>query len=105
MGRIGKAFERAKAADRAALVIYVCAGDPDLATTSRIIAAVAEAGADVVEVGVPFSDPTADGVAIQLASERSLGRGTTLKGVLEAVRAARESTDVPILLFGYFNRS
>jgi tryptophan synthase alpha chain len=103
MGRIGQAFERAKAENRTALVIYLCAGDPDLASTPRLVRAIAEAGADVIELGVPFSDPTADGVAIQLASERSLARGTSMRGVLETVREARKHTDVPILLFGYYN--
>lgn len=89
--------------DRAALIAYVCAGDPDLATTAKLIPALARAGADVVEVGVPFSDPTADGISIQRASERSLRAGTTLPGVLDAIRVARRETDVPIVLFGYYN--
>lgn len=101
--RIGEAFERARSEDRAALVIYLCAGDPSLALTPALITAAAEAGADVVEVGMPFSDPTADGPTIQRASERALRSGTTLGGVLEAVRAARDGTDVPIVLFGYYN--
>jgi tryptophan synthase alpha chain len=103
MSRIGQVFERTRAENRAALVIYLCAGDPSLALTPRLIAAVAEAGADIVEVGMPFSDPTADGVTIQRASERALAAGTTLPGVLEAVWTARQSTDVPIVLFGYYN--
>lgn len=103
MGRVREAFDRARGEGRAALVVYLCAGDPDLATTARLIAAAAEAGADVVELGIPFSDPTADGVAIQRASERALRGGTTLSGVLEVVRAARRETEVPILLFGYYN--
>ncbi|MFW6051212.1 MAG: tryptophan synthase subunit alpha [Myxococcota bacterium] len=104
MGRVGEAFERAKGERRAALVIYVCAGDPDLAVTPRLIEAAARGGADVVEVGMPFSDPTADGPAIQRASERALAGGATLRGVLDAVRAARErGVRVPVLLFGYYN--
>lgn len=103
MGRIREAFDRARVEDRAALVIYLCAGDPDLETTAQLIAAAAEAGADVIEIGMPFSDPTADGVAIQQASERALARGTTVEGLLGAVRSAREHTDVPLLLFGYYN--
>lgn len=102
-GRIREAFDRAAAEQRAALVIYLCAGDPDLETTSRLIVAAAESGADVIEIGMPFSDPTADGVAIQKASERSLARGTTLRGLLDAVRRARAQTQVPTLLFGYYN--
>ena len=103
MGRIGDAFARAKGEDRAALVIYICAGDPNLSTTERLVVAAAEAGADVIELGMPFSDPTADGPAIQRASERSLAGGTTLGGVLKAVQEIRSKTEVPILLFGYYN--
>lgn len=103
MGRIADAFARAKEENRAALVIYLCAGDPDLDTTCDLVVAAAEAGADVIELGVPFSDPTADGPAIQRASERSLARGTNLSKVLDAVRVIRKKSDVPILLFGYYN--
>lgn len=103
MGRIADAFARAKHENRAALVIYLCAGDPDLDTTCDLVVAAAEAGADVIELGVPFSDPTADGPAIQRASERSLAGGTTLSGVLDTVSAIRAKSDVPILLFGYYN--
>lgn len=104
MGRIGEAFGAARSDGRAALVIYVCAGDPDLKTTPRLVKAAADAGADVVELGMPFSDPTADGPAIQRASERALANGTTLRSVLDAVRATRAlGARVPILLFGYYN--
>jgi tryptophan synthase alpha chain len=103
VGRIAEAFERAQRQDRAALVIYICAGDPDLETTADLVVAAAESGADVIELGVPFSDPTADGPAIQRAAERALRGGTTLARVLDAVRAIRRRTDVPILLFGYYN--
>jgi len=103
VSRIADAFARAKDEGRAALVIYLCAGDPDLETTVELVVAAAEAGADVIELGVPFSDPTADGLTIQLASERALASGTTLAGVLDAVRRVRERTEVPLLLFGYYN--
>lgn len=103
MGRIADAFARAKNENRAALVIYLCAGDPDLQTTADLVVAAAESGADVIELGIPFSDPTADGPAIQRASERSLAGGTTLARVLETVAAIRKRTDVPLLLFGYYN--
>ncbi|HJL16214.1 MAG TPA: tryptophan synthase subunit alpha [Sandaracinaceae bacterium LLY-WYZ-13_1] len=103
MSRIAQAFARARADDRAALVIYLCAGDPSLALTPRLVEAAAEAGADVIEVGTPFSDPTADGPTIQRASERALAAGASLRGVLEAIREARRRTDVPIVLFGYYN--
>jgi tryptophan synthase alpha chain len=103
VGRIADAFESAKSDDRAALVIYLCAGDPDLRTTVDLVVAAAEAGADVIELGVPFSDPTADGPAIQRASERSLAGGTTFAKVLDTVTEARRRTEAPILLFGYYN--
>lgn len=103
MGRIARAFERAASENRAALVIYICAGDPDLAATPRLVRAIADAGADVVELGMPFSDPTADGPAIQRASERALAHHTRLNGVLHAVQEVRRDCDVPILLFGYYN--
>lgn len=103
MGRIGDAFDSARNEGRAALVIYVCGGDPDLETTQRLVLAAAEAGADVIELGMPFSDPTADGPAIQRASERALARGTNISSLLGVVREVRKSTNVPILLFGYYN--
>ena len=103
MSRLHTAFARAKAENRGALVIYICAGDPDLETTERLILAAAEAGADVIEVGVPFSDPTADGPVIQRASERALKHGTNLTQVLELVRRVRTKSEVAIVLFGYFN--
>lgn len=103
MGRIGDAFDQARSENRAALVIYVCAGDPDLRSTEDLVVAAAESGADVIELGVPFSDPTADGPAIQRAAERALAGGATLAKVLQTVAAIRARTDVPILLFGYYN--
>lgn len=103
MGRIADAFSRAEGEGRAALVIYLCAGDPDLDTTVRLVCAAADAGADVIELGMPFSDPTADGPAIQQASERALAGGATLAGVLDVVRKVRTTHDVPIMLFGYYN--
>ena len=103
MGRIADAFEKARSENRAALVIYVCAGDPDLRSTEDFVVAAAESGADVIELGVPFSDPTADGPAIQRAAERALAGGATLAKVLQTVAAIRARTDVPILLFGYYN--
>jgi tryptophan synthase alpha chain len=101
--RIADAFARARAENRAALVIYLCAGDPDLETTALLLAACAEAGADVIELGMPFSDPTADGPVIQRASERALKSGTTLRGVFEAARKVRAQSDVGLVLFGYYN--
>ena len=103
-GRISRAFGRASRKGRAALVVFVEAGDPSLEATERLLPALAEAGADVVELGVPFSDPIADGPAIQRASERSLASGTRLADVLDLVGRARAAgVDVPVVLFGYAN--
>ncbi|QQR91495.1 MAG: tryptophan synthase subunit alpha [Myxococcales bacterium] len=104
MNAIAKAFDKAKHENRAALVIYLCAGDPDLESTAELIKVIAEAGADVIELGVPFSDPTADGEVIQRASERALARGTTLGKIFSLVTGLRsEGLRTPILLFGYYN--
>lgn len=103
MGRISEAFARAKQENRAALVVYLCAGDPDLETTVRLVLAAAESGADVIELGVPFSDPTADGEAIQRASLRALSRGASLPAVLGVAKSVRAKSQVPLLLFGYYN--
>jgi len=102
--RIGRAFARAASENRAALVVFVEAGDPDLATTARLLPALAEAGADVIELGIPFSDPIADGPVIQRASERSLAAGTTLPAVLDLLARLRcEGLSVAVVLFGYVN--
>jgi len=84
-------------------VAYITAGDPSLEATLKYVLALAEAGADVIELGVPFSDPLADGPTIQRASERALRAGTTLAGVLELVRRIRQSSQVPLVLFSYYN--
>ncbi|HEY7825276.1 MAG TPA: tryptophan synthase subunit alpha [Candidatus Acidoferrales bacterium] len=101
--RIAKRFAALAAAGELGLVAYITAGDPSLAATEKIVLAAAAAGADVVELGVPFSDPVADGPTIQRASERSLRQGTTLAGVLELVRRIRAHSDVPLVIFSYFN--
>lgn len=103
MSRVADAFLAAKREGRAALVTYLCAGDPSLAITPDLLVAAAEAGADVLEVGMPFSDPTADGPTIQKASERALAGGATLRGVLDAIAATRARVATPIVLFGYYN--
>src|SRR5271156_5618055 len=90
-------------ASKPGLVAYLTAGDPDLAATREIALAAIEAGAEVIELGVPFSDPLADGPTIQRASERALKSGTTLAGILALVARLRRSTEVPIVLFSYFN--
>jgi len=101
--RISKRFEALRAAGELGLVVYITVGDPSLAATERIALALAEAGADVVELGVPFSDPLADGPTIQRASERALRSGATLAGVLDLVHMLRARTEVPLVLFSYFN--
>ena len=101
--RISRRFEELRRKGELGLVAYITAGDPTLDATERIVLALAEAGADVIELGVPFSDPLADGPTIQRASERALRSGTTLAGVLELVARLRKRTDVPLVLFSYFN--
>lgn len=104
MSRIEKRFAQAKAANRPALVTYVMAGDPDLATSQAIMEALPQAGSDIIEFGMPFSDPMADGVAIQLAGQRSLAGGMTLRGVLGMVEDFRRKDETtPIVLMGYYN--
>lgn len=103
MSRIQQAFERLKHARRGGLVTYTTAGDPDADTSARILVALAKAGADILEVGVPFSDPLADGPVIQRATERALAAGMTLRGTLDVVRTVRQSVDTPIVLFTYAN--
>ena len=104
MTRLSRAFARAKDAGRAALVVFVEAGDPDPATTRRLLPALEKAGADVVELGIPFSDPLADGPVIQRASERGLASGTTLAGALGVLAGARaDGLSAPVVVFSYAN--
>jgi tryptophan synthase alpha chain len=103
MGRIGAAFETLHAGKARGLITYVTAGDPDADTSVRILVELARAGADVLEVGVPFSDPLADGPVIQRATERALAGGMTLKGTLDVVRRVRAEIETPIVLFTYAN--
>lgn len=101
--RIAQRLESLSRSGELGLVAYVTAGDPSLDASEKIVLAAAEAGADVIELGVPFSDPVADGPTIQRASERALRGGTTLAGVLDLVRRLRSGTQVPLVLFSYFN--
>ena len=103
MNRIEKKFQELNRIGRTALVTYITAGDPCIDVTPDIVLKLEESGADIIELGVPFSDPMADGPVIQLASERSLKGGTNIKDVLDTVKSLRESTDIPIILFGYYN--
>lgn len=102
--RIDKKFSALKREGRAALVTFVTAGDPDTATSLDILKALPAAGADIVELGMPFSDPMADGPAIQAASQRALRSGHSMKKTLAMVRAFREADDdTPLVLMGYYN--
>jgi len=105
--RISKRFAELSASGQLGIVAYITAGDPSLDATLQFVLALAEAGADVIELGVPFSDPLADGPTIQRASERALKSGTTLAGVLDLVRRIRQSSppanEVPLVLFSYYN--
>lgn len=103
MGRLNRAFAAAKERGTPAFVPFITAGDPDLVTTAAIITALTEAGADLIELGFPFSDPMADGPVIQAASERALAAGTTLAGVLDLVKAVRKTSSIPLVLMGYYN--
>ena len=103
MTRISKMFEAKRAAGEAALIGYITAGDPSPARTASIALALERGGVDLLELGVPFSDPLADGPVIQLASERALKAGTTLAGVLEIARQIRAISELPLLLFSYMN--
>ncbi|TAJ31237.1 tryptophan synthase subunit alpha [Bosea sp. (in: a-proteobacteria)] len=102
--RIRSRFEACAREGRAALVTFVTAGDPDLATSSAILAALPGAGADLIELGVPFTDPMADGIPVQLAGQRALKAGQTLKKTLAMVEDFRKAGhDTPIVLMGYYN--
>jgi tryptophan synthase alpha chain len=101
--RITTRFQQLRESGAMGLVAYITAGDPSLAATTSFVLALAEAGADVIELGIPFSDPVADGPTIQRASERALRAGTTLTGVLDVVHAVRKKSDVPLVLFSYYN--
>jgi tryptophan synthase alpha chain len=102
--RIDRRFAELKEQGRAALVTFLTAGDPDPETSLAILRAIPAAGADVVELGMPFTDPMADGPAIQMSSQRALKAGQTLKKTLDIVRAFRQSDDaMPLVLMGYYN--
>lgn len=103
MGRIAETFKELRKKGDKGLVTFITAGDPDLATTAEMIRELESAGADFLELGIPFSDPMADGPTIQLASERALAGGTTLARILETVRTVRQDTQIPIILMGYYN--
>ena len=101
--RIAACFEALSARDEKGLVVYLTAGDPSLEATGELLAALERGGADIIELGVPFSDPLADGPVIQRASERALRAGTSLRKILEWLPRWREKVKAPILLFTYYN--
>ena len=105
--RISQRFAELRASGELGIIAYITAGDPSLDATLKFVLALAEAGADVIELGIPFSDPLADGPTIQRASERALNAGTTLASVIDLVRRIRQSkspaSEVPLILFGYYN--
>jgi len=103
MSRIEERFGELSARGERALVVFLSAGDPDLETSEALILAMAESGADIIEIGVPFSDPIADGPTIQRSSERGIASGATLRRILEMARGLRPKVEVPLLLMGYAN--
>ncbi len=103
MSRLVDCFSALRKRGEKALIPFVTAGDPDIDTTEALVLAIAEAGADVIEIGIPFSDPMAEGPTIQRASERALAAGTTLPRIFELVARLRERIDVPLVLMGYAN--
>lgn len=103
MDRIAQTFARTRREKRAAFVAYLCAGDPDFDTSLAACRAVLDAGADVLELGVPFSDPLADGLTNQLAAQRALDGGMTAARVFELVRRLREKSHAPIIFYTYYN--
>lgn len=101
--RIDKAFRRLKRQGRKAFIPYVMAGDPSLERTEELVLLLEDCGADIVELGVPFTDPLADGPVIQAAAQRALAAGVTLRGVITFVKGLREKTQVPLVLMTYYN--
>ncbi len=103
MDRIAQTFARARSENRACFVAYLCAGDPDFETSIAACRALIESGVDVLELGVPFSDPLADGLTNQLAAQRALEGGMTADRVFELVRRVRSFSEVPIVFYTYYN--
>jgi len=103
MNRIDKKFKELKSTGRKAFIAYICAGDPDIATTRKLVLELDKAGVDIVELGIPFSDPLADGPTIQRASQRALKGKVNLKNIFSLIRSLRKETDIPLVLMGYYN--
>jgi len=98
MNKIAKAFENKKA-----FIVFITGGDPDIETTEKLIIAMAESGADIIEIGIPFSDPVAEGIVIQEADERALANGCTVDKLFDMVKRVREKVDIPLLFMSYIN--
>lgn len=103
MSRISPKFNELRSQGRKGFIPFVSSGDPDLETSKRVVLSLAQNGADIIELGVPFTDPMADGPTIQASSQRALKAGTTISDILEMVSDIRRMTDVPIVLFSYLN--
>ena len=103
MSRIRETFRKFKRSGRGGFIPFITVGDPDLATTERLLIELANSGADIIELGMPFSDPVADGEVIQRASERALRNGVTVQDALTCANNVRQHIDVPLVLFSYFN--
>jgi len=103
MNRIDVKFRELKRRDKKAFIAYVTAGDPDIAVTEKIVLALERSGVDIVELGIPFSDPVADGPTIQAASQRALKRGANLVKIFALVRRLRNSTEIPLVFMTYYN--
>jgi tryptophan synthase alpha chain len=101
--RIDQCFARLRSEKRKGFIPYICAGDPSLEKTVDLARALEDAGADLIELGIPFSDPLADGIVNQLAAQRALEAGATVRGVLDCVREIREKSAIPIVLYTYLN--
>ncbi|NJD55085.1 MAG: tryptophan synthase subunit alpha [Nitrospirae bacterium] len=101
--RIARKFQALRKEGKKAFIPYIMAGDPDIKRTGELVKVLEDCGADIIELGVPFSDPLADGPTIQAAAQRALGGGTTLHTVLEFVSTLRNSTQIPIILMTYYN--
>jgi tryptophan synthase alpha chain len=103
MNRIDSLFTELKTQGRAAMVAYITGGDPTLAASAKVVLALEQAGVDILELGVPFSDPLADGATIQAAAGRALAAGASVPGILDLIREIRKSSEIPIVLFAYLN--
>jgi tryptophan synthase alpha chain len=103
LNRIDRTFETLRTRSQSALIAYIAAGDPDMETTERIVLSFEKAGVDLIELGLPFSDPLADGIVNQMAASRALAAGATTAKVLDLIRSIRRQSEIPIVLYTYLN--